>query len=94
MTLDELAAMPGAMVSSQVAADFLGLKSGYSLVVAAKKGMLTAPHCFIGTRLKISKAWLLDFCGYNGGADQVAAGQENVANGGRVLWLDQYRPLD
>ena len=62
-TLEELAALPEAAVSPRVAARFLG-GSQYGLNVAARNGQLGLPHYFSGNRLKISKAAILDFCGY------------------------------
>lgn len=63
MTLKELAAMPGNSVGTKIAAHFLGT-SQWGLSLAAKEGKLGLPYVFSGNRLKISKAALLDYCGY------------------------------
>lgn len=65
MTLEELAAMPGNSVSPRIAAQFLGVTQ-YGLNVAAKAGRLGLPYVFSGRNLKISKAAILDYCGYKG----------------------------
>ena len=63
MTLEELAAMPGNSVGTKIAAHFLGT-SRWGLSLAAKEGKLGLPFVFSGNRLKISKAALLEYCGY------------------------------
>lgn len=63
MTLKELAEMPGNSVGTKEAAYFLGT-SRWGITLAAKQGMLGLPFVFSGNRLKISKAALLDYCGY------------------------------
>ena len=65
MTLDELAAWPKETVGSKEAAQILGCDR-YAMNIAAKQGTLNAEYFFSGNRLKISKAWLLHFCGYPG----------------------------
>ena len=62
MTVEELAALPGVHVGTKEAA-VLGCDR-YSLNIAAKQGTLNIPHMFVGNRLKISKAALLEYCGY------------------------------
>ena len=54
MTVEELAALPGVHVGTKEAAAVLGCDR-YSLNIA---------HMFVGNRLKISKAALLEYCGY------------------------------
>ena len=63
MTLDELAALPGVQVGTKEAAAVLGCDR-YSLNISAKQGTLKIAHTFVGNRLKISKAALLEYCGY------------------------------
>lgn len=63
MSLDELAAYPGVHVGTKEAAAVLGCDR-YSLNIAAKQGTLGIKHTFVGNRLKISKASLLEYCGY------------------------------
>ena len=63
MTVEELAALPGVHVGTKEAAAVLGCDR-YSLNIAAKQGTLNIPHLFVGNRLKISKAALLEYCGY------------------------------
>ena len=63
MTVEELAALPGVSVGTKEAAAVLGCDR-YSLNIAAKQGTLNLPHVFVGNRLKISKAALLEYCGY------------------------------
>lgn len=63
MTVEELAALPGVHVGTKEAAAVLGCDR-YSLNIAAKQGTLNIPHMFVGNRLKISKAALLEYCGY------------------------------
>ncbi len=63
MTLEELAALPGVHVGTKEAAAVLGCDR-YSLNIAAKQGTLNIAHTFVGNRLKISKAALLEYCGY------------------------------
>lgn len=63
MTVEELAALPGVHVGTKEAAAVLGCDR-YSLNIAAKQGMLKIAHTFVGNRLKISKAALLEYCGY------------------------------
>lgn len=63
MTLEELAAMPGNSVGTKEAAEVLGC-SRWGLTLAAKQGQLGLPYAFSGNRLKISKAALLEYCGY------------------------------
>lgn len=63
MTVEELAALPGVTVGTKEAAAVLGCDR-YSLNIAAKQGTLNLAHTFVGNRLKISKASLLEFCGY------------------------------
>ena len=65
-TLAEVAAMPDVWVTPAVAARLLGMKNPYGLNLAAKNGHLGIPYIFSGNRLKISKAYLLDFCGWKG----------------------------
>lgn len=65
MTLEELAALPQNSVPPKVAAQFLGCQP-YALNVAAKMGRLKIKHFFAGNRLHISKAAILDYCGYKG----------------------------
>ena len=67
MTLEELAAMPGNSVGTKIAAEFLGT-SQWGLSLAAKQGTLGLPYVFSGNRLKISKAALLEYCGWKGEA--------------------------
>jgi len=62
-TLKELAALPGNSVGTKEAAYFLGT-SRWGLTLAAKQGQLGLPFVFSGNRLKISKAALLEYCGY------------------------------
>ena len=64
MTVEELAALPGVSVGTKEAAAVLGCDR-YSLNIAAKQGTLNLPHVFVGNRLKISKAALLEYCGYS-----------------------------
>ena len=63
MTVEELAALPGVHVGTKEAAAVLGCDR-YSLNIAAKQGTLGLDHTFVGNRLKISKASLLEYCGY------------------------------
>lgn len=63
MTVEELAALPGVHVGTKEAAAVLGCDR-YSLNIAAKQGTLNIAHTFVGNRLKISKAALLEYCGY------------------------------
>ena len=63
MTVEELAAFPGVHVGTKEAAAVLGCDR-YSLNIAAKQGTLTLDHTYVGNRLKISKAALLEYCGY------------------------------
>ncbi len=63
MTLEELAAMPGNSVGTKEAAEVLGC-SRWGLTLAAKQGQLGLPYAFSGNRLKISKAALLEYCGW------------------------------
>lgn len=63
MTVEELAALPGVSVGTREAAAVLGCDR-YSLNIAAKQGTLKIAHTFVGNRLKISKASLLEYCGY------------------------------
>ncbi len=63
MTLKELAEMPGNSVGTKIASEFLGT-SPWGLTLAAKAGKLGLPFVFSGNRLKISKAAILEFCGY------------------------------
>lgn len=63
MTLEELAAIPGNSVGTKIASEILGT-SQWGLTQAAKNGRLGLPFVFSGNRLKISKAALLDYCGY------------------------------
>ena len=63
MTIEELAAVPGQSVGSKEAAAILGCDR-YALNIAAKQGTLNLPYFFSGNRLKISKAALLEYCGY------------------------------
>ena len=64
--LAELAARDSTTVSSTEAARILGCDQ-WGLVLAAKNGHLDyLPHFFSGNRLKISKAALLEFCGWRG----------------------------
>lgn len=63
MSVQELAALPGVLVGTKEAAAALGCDR-YSLNIAAKQGTLKIRHTFVGNRLKLSKADLLDFCGY------------------------------
>lgn len=63
--LAELAARDTTTVSSTEAARILGCDQ-WGLVLAAKNGTLPIPHFFSGNRLKISKAALLEFCGWRG----------------------------
>ena len=63
--LAELAASDATTVPSSVAARILGCDQ-WGLVVSAKNGHLPIPHFFSGNRLKISKAALLEFCGWKG----------------------------
>lgn len=65
MTLEELAELPGYTVGTKIAAEFLGADR-YSLNIAAKAGRLGLPYAFSGNRLKISKAALLEYCGWKG----------------------------
>jgi len=64
-TLEELAALPGYSVGTRIAAKFLGT-SQWGLTLAAKAGALGLKHTFSGNRLYISKADLLEYCGYKG----------------------------
>lgn len=66
ISLDEIAASDNAYVTPTVAARLLGMKNPYGLNLAAKEGRLGIPYIFSGRNLKISKAYLLDFCGYKG----------------------------
>lgn len=76
-TLEELAAVPGYSVSPTVAARFLGC-TPYALNLAAKEHRLTLGHYFAGRWLRISKADVLRYCGW----------QEPPANrGGGPGWL-------
>ena len=63
MNIEELAAVPGQSVGSKEAAAILGCDR-YALNIAAKQGTLNLPYFFSGNRLKISKAALLEYCGY------------------------------
>ena len=63
MTLKELAELPGNSVGTKIASEFLGT-SQWGLTMAAKTGHLGLPFVFTGNRLKISKAAILEFCGY------------------------------
>ncbi len=63
MTVEELAALPGVHVGTKEAAAVLGCDR-YSLNISAKQGTLKIAHTFVGNRLKISKAALLEYCGY------------------------------
>lgn len=63
--LAELAARDTTTVSSTEAARILGCDP-WGLVLAAKNSTLPIPHFFSGNRLKISKAALLEFCGWKG----------------------------
>lgn len=63
VTLQELAKMPGNSVGTKIASEFLGT-SQWGLTLAAKDGKLGLPYVFSGNRLKISKAAILEFCGY------------------------------
>lgn len=63
MTLQELAALPGNTVGTKEAAEVLGC-SRWGLSLAAKQGQLGLPFVFSGNRLKISKAALLEYCGW------------------------------
>ena len=63
MTVEELAALPVVSVGTKEAAAVLGCDR-YSLNIAAKQGTLNIAHMFVGNRLKISKAALLEYCGY------------------------------
>ena len=65
MTLQELAALPGNTVGTKEAAEILGC-SRWGLSLAAKQGQLGLPFVFSGNRLKISKAALLEYCGWKG----------------------------
>lgn len=67
MTLEELAAMPGNSVGTRIASEFLGV-SQWGLSLAAKQGQLGLPYVFSGNRLKISKAAILEYCGYKADA--------------------------
>lgn len=62
MTVEELAAMPGTTVGTKEAAAVLGCDR-YSLNIAAKQGTLGIRHTYVGNRLKLSKADLLEFVG-------------------------------
>lgn len=66
MTVEELAALPGVTVGSKEASAVLGCDR-YALNIAAKNGELGLQCFFSGNRLKISKASLLEFCGYYSG---------------------------
>ena len=65
MTLEELAMRPGPTVGTKEAAEILGV-ARYGLNLAAKEGNLGLPYVFSGNRLKISKAALLEYCGWKG----------------------------
>lgn len=69
MTLQELAALPGNSVGTKIASEFLGV-SQWGLSLAAKQGQLGLPFVFSGNRLKISKAALLEYCGWKPEADR------------------------
>ena len=73
MSLEELAALPGVHVGTKEAAAVLGCDR-YSLNIAAKQGTLNLKYMYVGNRLKISKASLLEYCGYG----------ENGVNSGAV----------
>ena len=60
----KLAASPDVWVTPSVAARVLGMTSAYGLNLAARDGRLGIPYIFSGRNLKISKAYLLDFCGW------------------------------
>lgn len=70
-TLDELAALPGNSVGTRIASKFLGV-SQWGLSLAAKEGKLGLPYVFSGNRLHISKAALLEYCGYKPQAEKSA----------------------
>lgn len=72
-TLEELAAMPGNSVGTKEAAYFLGT-SRWGITLAAKQGQLGLPFVFSGNRLKISKAALLEYCGYKAEDETKKAG--------------------
>ena len=72
MTLKELAELPGNSVGTKIASEFLGT-SQWGLTMAAKTGNLGLPFVFTGNRLKISKAAILEFCGYK--PEQTDAGR-------------------
>lgn len=63
MTLEEFAAIPKMFVGTKEVAELLGT-SRWGLSLAAKDGKLSFDYFFSGNRLKISKASVLKFCGY------------------------------
>lgn len=82
-TLEELAALPSPGVVPRVATKFLG-GSAYGLNIAARHGQLKLPHFFSGNRLYISKAAILEYCGYNGGPDR----REEEERTGKIGWIE------
>ena len=64
MTVDDLARRDAPSVNSEIAARFLG-GTPYGIVISAKAGMLgSVAYTFSGNRLKVSRASLLKYLGY------------------------------
>lgn len=64
MTLEELKTWPEETISPLQASGVLHC-SPYVLNKMAREGKLQIRHIFMGERLRISKAALLEFCGVN-----------------------------
>ena len=64
MTVEDLAQMEAPSVNSEIAARFLG-GTPYGIVISAKAGTLgSVAYTFSGNRLKVSRASLLKYLGY------------------------------
>ena len=64
LTLEELKAWDKPYVTPEQASVLLG-SDRHTINVAARAGRLSIAHVFVGNRVKISRAALLEFCGVN-----------------------------
>lgn len=80
MTIQELIEWPKPTVGSKEASEILHCDR-YLLNLSAKAGRLNIPYFFSGNRLHISKAGLLEFLGYKGGAYDVERSEQETTDG-------------